>query len=125
MRHLARAAIESVAYQVRDVFEAMQSSAEGALSVLMVDGGVTRNEQLMQFQADILDVPVQRNDTAELSAVGAAYLTGLAIGVWPSTKEVAALPRSIKRFEPQLGAAARERLIDGWQMAVARTTLHP
>ncbi len=125
MSQLARATIESIAYQVRDVFEAMQSSAGGALSVLMVDGGVTRNEQLMQFQADILGVPVQRNDTAELSAVGAAYLAGLATGVWSSTDEIGVLPRSIVRFEPRMASAERARLISGWEDAVARTTLHP
>jgi glycerol kinase len=125
LAQLARAAIESIAYQVRDVFEAMQSAAGGALSVLMVDGGVTRNEQLMQFQADILGVPVQRNDTAELSAMGAAYLAGLATGVWSSTNELAALPRSIKRFEPAMGEVERARLVTAWQDAVARTTLHP
>ncbi len=123
--HLARAAIESVAYQVRDVFEAMQSSAGGALTVLMADGGPTRNEQLMQFQADIVGVPVQRNDTAELSGMGAAYLAGLATGVWSSTDELAALPRSIKRFEPIMESAKRDELVAGWQDAVARTTLHP
>jgi glycerol kinase len=122
---LARAAIEAIAYQVRDVFEAMQSSSVGTLNVLMADGGPTRNEQLMQFQADIIGVPVQCNDTAELSATGAAYLAGLATGVWSSTKELAALPRSIKRFEPDMPSAERERLIEGWQDAVARATLHP
>jgi glycerol kinase len=125
LQQLARAAIESIAYQVRDVFEAMQASAGGALSVLMVDGGVTRNEQLMQFQADILGVPVQRNDTAELSAMGAAYLAGLATGVWASTDELSALPRAIVRFEPAMAATERVRLVDGWHEAVARTTLHP
>ena len=122
---LARAAVESIAYQVRDVFEAMQSSAGGALSVLMVDGGVTRNEQLMQFQADIIGVPVQRNNTAELSAMGAAYLAGLATGVWATTNEIAMLPRSVDRFAPSMGADERNRLLAGWQDAVARTTLHP
>jgi glycerol kinase len=122
---LARAAIESIAYQVRDVFVAMQSSAGGTLCVLMVDGGVTRNEQLMQFQADILGVPVQRNDTAELSAMGAAYLAGLAVGVWATTDDLAALPRSIVRFEPAMAGSDRTGLINGWHEAVARTTFHP
>ncbi len=125
LRQLARAAIESIAYQVRDVFVAMQDASGGELSVLMVDGGVTRNEQLMQFQADILGVPVQRNNTAELSAMGAAYLAGLATGVWASTDEIAALPRSVDRFVPSMDTAERTRLVDGWQAAVARTTLHP
>jgi len=123
--HLARASVESIAYQVRDVFVAMQSSAEGALSVLMVDGGPTRNDQLMQFQADINGVPVQRNDTAELSAMGAAYLAGLASGVWTSLDEVAALPRATKRFEPAMDDGTRNQLLAGWQDAVARTTFHP
>lgn len=125
LRQLARAAIESIAYQVGDVFTAMQSASGGDLSVLMVDGGVTRNEQLMQFQADILGVPVQRNNTAELSAMGAAYLAGLATGVWASTAEIAALPRSVDRFEPAMDAAERARLQAGWQAAVARATLRP
>ena len=125
LAQLARAAIESIAYQVRDVFEAMQSAAGGELSVLMVDGGVTRNEQLMQFQADILGVPVQRNDTAELSAMGAAYLAGLATDVWSSTDEIAALPRAVDRFEPTMSEADRARLVAGWEEAVTRTTLHP
>ncbi len=122
---LARAAVDSIAYQVRDVFEAMQTASGGALQVLMVDGGVTRNEQLMRFQADILGVPVQRNDTPELSAMGAAYLAGLSTGVWASIDELAALPRTIDTFEPTMGAAERARLVDGWQDALARTTLHP
>jgi glycerol kinase len=125
LRQLARAAIESIAYQVGDVFTAMQSASGGDLSVLMVDGGVTRNDQLMQFQADILGVPVQRNNTAELSAMGAAYLAGLATGVWASTAEIAALPRSADRFEPAMDAAERARLLTGWQAAVARATLRP
>ena len=125
LTQLARAAIESIAYQVRDVFDAMQAASGGSLRVLMADGGVTRNEQLMQFQADILGVPVQRNDTAELSAMGAAYLAGLAVGVWTSLAEIGALPRSVDRFEPTMAAADRERLYAGWGDALARSTLHP
>ncbi len=125
LTQLARAAIESIAYQVRDVFDAMQAASGGSLRVLMADGGVTRNEQLMQFQADILGVPVQRNDTAELSAMGAAYLAGLAVGVWTSLAKIGALPRSVDRFEPTMAAADRERLYAGWGDALARSTLHP
>jgi glycerol kinase len=110
---------------VRDVFDAMQAASGGSLRLLMADGGVTRNAQLMQFQADILGVPVQRNDTAELSALGAAYLAGLAVGVWTSTDDIAALPRSVVRFDPVMPADERERIYVGWQDAVARTTLHP
>jgi glycerol kinase len=125
LAQLARATIESIAYQVRDVFEVMQAAHGGSLGILLADGGVTRNSQLMQFQADILGVPVQRNDTAELSAMGAAYLAGLAAGVWASTDEIAALPRSVVRFEPDMTADERERLYEGWLDAVARATLRP
>ena len=125
LSQLARATIESIAYQVRDVFDEMQAVGGGALDILLADGGATRNAQLMQFQADILGVPVLRNDTAELSAVGAAYLAGLAAGVWASTDDIAALPRSVERFEPRMSDHERERLYAGWQEAVARATLHP
>jgi glycerol kinase len=123
LKQLARAAIDSIAYQVRDVFDQMQVSGGADLRVLMADGGVTRNDQLMQFQADILGVPVQRNDTAELSAMGAAYLAGLATQMWPSTNAIAALPRSVARFEPTMPTTKREQLYDGWLDALARTTL--
>jgi glycerol kinase len=122
---LARATIESIAYQVRDVFEVMQAASSGSLAVLLADGGVTRNTQLMQFQADILGLPVQRNDTPELSAMGAAYLAGLASGTWASTDEIAALPRTVVRFEPRMAEADRDRLYSGWQEALARATLRP
>ncbi len=125
LEQLARAAIESIAYQVGDVFAAMQAASGGSLRLLMADGGVTRNATLMQFQADILGVPVQRNNTAELSAMGAAYLAGLASGVWNSTAEIASLPRSVDRFDPLMAADQRERLLVGWKDALARTTLRP
>lgn len=124
VEQVARAVIESIAYQIRDVFDVMQSETDDNLSVLLVDGGGTRNAQLMQFQADILGVTVQRNNTPELSAMGAAYLAGLGVGIWSSTEEVAYLHRSIDRFEPRLPAARRDQLYAGWQEAVARTKLH-
>jgi glycerol kinase len=122
---LARAAIESIAYQVRDVFEAMERASGASLAMLLADGGVTRNGQLMQFQADILGVPVQRDATPELSAMGAAYLAGLAVGTWASSDEIAALPRTREHFEPAMADAQRHRLYTGWQDAVARATLRP
>jgi glycerol kinase len=125
LEQLARAAIDAVAYQVRDVFDQMQSASDGDLRLLLADGGVTRNDQLMQFQADILDVPVRRNRTAELSAMGAAYLAGLATGVWTSLEEIEALPRAVDRFEPAMAAAERSRRYDGWQEAISRATLRP
>ena len=123
LAQLSRAAVESIGYQVRDVFDVMQAASGGSLRVLLADGGVTRNAQLMQFQADILGVPVQRNNTPELSAMGAAYLAGLATGVWGSTDEIAALPRSVDRFEPRMAHVEREHLHDGWREALARATL--
>jgi glycerol kinase len=125
LAHLARAAIESIAFQVRDVFEAMGAGIGEPPALLLADGGVTRNAQLMRFQADILGVPVQRNATAELSAMGAAYLAGLAVGTWASTDEIADLPREVERFEPAMGASQREALYAGWREALARATLRP
>lgn len=120
--HLARAAIEAVAYQVRDVFDVMQAEAATDLQVLLADGGATRNAGLMQFQADILGEPVLRNLSTDVSPLGAAYLAGLASGVWSSLDEIAALPRPRDRFDPHLPAAQREQYYTGWQQAVARTT---
>jgi glycerol kinase len=125
LAQLARASVEAIAYQVRDVFDVMQAASAGSLTVLLADGGVTRNAQLMQFQADILGVPVQRNDTPELSALGAAYLAGLGVGTWTSTDEVASLPRSVVRFEPDMAPAERERRYAGWQETLARAMLRP
>ena len=118
--HVARAVIESIAYQVRDVFDAMQEEAGIALSSLLADGGATRNDQLMQFQADILNCAVLRNSSPEVSPLGAAFLSGLAIGFWSNLDEVAALPREFERFEPKMPGSQRAELYAGWQAAVAR-----
>jgi glycerol kinase len=120
--HLARAAIESIAYQVRDVFDLMRAEAGADLQVLLADGGATRNELLMQFQADIIDRPVLRNLSTDVSPLGAAYLAGLATGVWSSLDEIAQLPRARDRSDPRMPAEERERSYTGWQRAVARTT---
>lgn len=122
--HLARATLESIAYQVRDVFDVMQAEAGTDLSVLLADGGASQNNFLMQFQADILGCPVQRNLSTDVSALGAAYLAGLATGLWPSEAEIAALPRAHDRFEPR-SDVDRDRLYAGWQAAVARTVFDP
>ncbi len=119
--HLARAVIESIAYQIRDVFDVIAEEAGEPLRVLLADGGASRNDQLMQFQADIVGCPVLRNNSTYLSALGAAYLAGLTVGVWSSPEEIAALPRSLDRFEPRLSDYERERLYTGWNQAVART----
>ncbi len=122
--HLARATLESIAYQVRDVFDAMRTDA-GTPSLLLADGGASRNDGLMQFQADVLGHPVVRNDSTDLSARGAAWLAGLAVGVWPSTEALARLPRQVTRFEPRMAAAERDRRYAGWQDAVSRARARP
>jgi glycerol kinase len=119
--HVARAAIESIAYQIRDVFEAMQSDAGAPLNTLLADGGAAANDLLMQFEADILDVPVLRSCVSDVSALGASYLAGLAVGLWSSLDEIAALPHPHDRFDPQMDADRRAALYDGWKQAVART----
>lgn len=119
--HLARATLESIAYQIRDIFDLMQSEAGMPLRTLLVDGGPSRNDLLMQFQADILNCPVQRTASADVSALGAAYLAGLTTGVWRSEAEIAGLSRSHEAFAPRMEGAERERLYAGWRLAVART----
>jgi len=123
--HAARAAIESIAYQVRDVFDAMERDAARPLPVLLADGGGTRNDLLMQFQADILGRPVLASATAELSALGVAWLAGLAVGVWRSLDELAALPRPERRFEPAMADTRRDSLYAGWREALQRAVLSP
>ena len=118
--HVARAVIESIAYQVRDVFDAMQEDAGITLSSLLADGGATRNDQLMQFQADILNCAVLRNSSPEVSPLGAAFLAGLGTGFWSTLEDVAALPRQFERFEPKMPDSQRAELYAGWQAAVAR-----
>jgi glycerol kinase len=119
--HLARATLESIAYQIRDVLESMESDAGVPLKVLLADGGGTRNNFLMQFQADILGRTVQRNNSADLSALGAAYLAGLATGIWRSETEIASLARHVDEFVPQMDKQRREELYYGWKDAVGRT----
>lgn len=123
LSHLARAAIEAIAFQVRDVFDVMQSEAGADLTVLLADGGASRNNLLMQFQADLLGRPVLRNTSAETSPLGAAYLAGLGIGIWQSLAEIEQLPRQRQRFEPQMPEHERTERYAGWQSAVTRALL--
>lgn len=123
--HLARATIESIAFQISDVFTAMRQEAGAGEGVLLADGGPTRNRLLMQFQADILGVPVLRSRVSDLSALGAAYLAGLAIHLWQDEAEIERLPRPHDRFEPQMSAAERGQRLAGWRAALARATLRP
>ena len=118
--HIARAALEGVAYQNVDVLTAMQKDAAIALTELRVDGGGARNDMMMQFQADILNVPVVRPVVTETTALGAAYLAGLAVGFWGSLDEIARQWRLARRFEPAMGGDERESRLARWQRAVER-----
>jgi len=120
MAHIARAAVESMAYQTCDVLDVMQKDAGLTLSRLKVDGGATVNDQLLQFQADLLGVPVCRPVGAEATARGAAYLAGLAVGVWSGLPELARIWKLEREFQPAMDPAVRKRLYTGWQKAVMR-----
>ena len=121
--HLARAAVEAIAYQVADVFSAMERAEGAAFPVLHADGGATRNSSLMQFQANILGRPVLRSENEDISALGASWLAGLALGWWSGLAELATLPRKIERFTPTMETPDRERLYCGWKAAVDRARL--
>ena len=119
--HVARATLDSIAYQVADVFDALCLDSGVPLPALFADGGASRNDLLMQFQADILGRPVIRNDSTDLSAIGAAWLAGLAVGFWKSQEELEALPRDTTRFEPHISADLRAQLTEGWRDALRRS----
>jgi glycerol kinase len=118
--HVARAGLESIAFQSAEVFEAMQRDAHRPLTELRVDGGAARNDLLMQFQADVMGVPVVRPQVTETTALGAAMLAGLAIGMW-SADELSTLWRAERRFEPMMSGDHRASLMDGWRRAVERS----
>ncbi|SEM04985.1 glycerol kinase [Variovorax sp. YR750] len=118
--HLARAALEAIALQTADVFEAMSNDARIALRELRVDGGASRNNMLMQLQADFLGAPVVRPQVTETTALGAAYLAGLATGVWRSVEELTSLWKVDRRFEPEYTGDRREEKLQRWRKAVER-----
>ena len=118
--HIARAVLESIAYQTRDVIEAMQRDSGITLQELRCDGGAAVNSLLMQFQADILGVPVEVPRIVDTTALGAAYLAGLAVGFWESRAELAQKWQLAQRYTPQLAEAERERLFRRWHQAVER-----
>jgi glycerol kinase len=120
-RHLARAALESICYQSRDVLEAMSADSGIHLQALRADGGAAANDLLMQLQADLLGAPVQRPTVTETTALGAAYLAGLAVGYWSDQDEIAALWQVEAEFEPTMPLARRDRLYGGWKRAVERS----
>lgn len=118
--HLARAAVESIAFQVADLLGAMESDAGLRLKELRVDGGAAVNASLLQFQSDLLRRPVVRPSTVETTALGAAYFAGLAVGYWKNRDEIAQLWRADQRFTPSGQPAAIKRHIEGWRRAVQR-----
>lgn len=121
--HIVRATLESIAYQTRDLVEAMQADAGEPLVELRVDGGAAANNFLMQFQADILGRAIVRPADIETTALGAAYLAGLAVGHWRSTGELEKFWRAERTFYPQLDESGREEHYDGWKKAVARARM--
>jgi glycerol kinase len=119
--HLGRAALEGISCQTKDVLDAMGEDAGKPVTELRVDGGASRNDLLMQIQADLLGVPVVRPKITETTAMGAAYMAGLGAGVWSSTDEIASMWAEERRFEPQMSQRRREFIRDRWREAVSRS----
>jgi glycerol kinase len=119
--HLARAALESIAFQVYDLVNAMKQDANYPLTTLRVDGGACKNDFLMQFQADILNIAVERPVCLELTALGAAYLAGLATGFWQSIDELEQVWQVEHRFEPTMPDTQRDKLLKVWHNAVSHS----
>jgi glycerol kinase len=118
--HIARAALESIAYQSADLLDAMQADAGTKLAELRVDGGAARNDLMMQFQSNLIGAPVVRPEITETTALGAAYMAGLAVGFWESGEEIASQWRTERRFEPQMPASRVDQLRGRWRQALER-----
>lgn len=119
--HFVRATLESLAYQAKDVLTAMEADSGISLKTLRVDGGAVKNNFLMQFQSDMLAVPVERPEINETTALGAAYLAGLAVGFWSDREEIATQWKKEKEFEPAMEEAKKDELYSGWKKAVNAT----
>ena len=119
--HLARATLEATAYQTRKIIEAMDQDSNVKLTSLKIDGGMVFNELLMQFQADILGVPVIQPTMSETTALGAAYSAGLAVGFWKTLDELSTLWEQGRVWLPEMSVENREKLYTGWKKAVTRT----
>ncbi|WYU53178.1 glycerol kinase GlpK [Bacillus sp. FSL K6-0047] len=119
--HIVRATLEALAYQTKDVMEAMESDSGLESKKLRADGGVVKNDFLMQFQSDLLDAPVERPTINETTALGAAYLAGLAVGVWKDKQEIADKWKVDRSFEPEMEKTERETLYGGWKTAIEAT----
>ncbi len=118
--HIVRAALEAMAYQTRDVIDCMVEAAGVAVPVVRADGGAAVNDLAMQFQSDILQVPVQRPHVVETTALGAAYLAGLAVGYWDSVDQITAHWQPARAYTPQMAAERGQHLYQRWQEAVRR-----
>jgi glycerol kinase len=118
--HIVRATLESIAYQTRDVVEVMSADAGIPIKEMRVDGGASTNDFLMQFQADILDVRVDRPAMVETTALGAAFLAGMGVGFWKGAEELGRARKGEKIFEPSMSDKEREGLYSGWKEAVSR-----
>ena len=119
--HIARAALESIAYQVCDIVQAMEKDSGIKITRLAVDGGASRNNFLLQFQSDVLSREVVRPRCVETTALGAAYLAGLAAGIWKDLNEVRGMLKEGRLFVPDMDVARREKLLGGWKTAVGKT----
>jgi glycerol kinase len=119
--HIARAALEATAFQTREVLDAMNKDSGVDLTALKVDGGMVYDELLMQFQSDILGVPVVRPQVAETTALGAAYAAGLAVGFWTSVEDLRTNWAKDKEWKPQMDATLRDKEYKNWKKAVTRT----
>jgi glycerol kinase len=119
--HIIRATLESIAYQTKDVIEAMIEDSGINLTALKVDGGATANNFLMQFQSDILNVNIERPEVTETTALGAAYLAGLAVGFWKSKGEISQYWSINRKFKPEMDEEKRNALYEGWEKAVGRS----
>ena len=119
--HIVRATLEAIAYQVKDVFEVVRSSYASEIPVVRADGGGSANQFLMQFQSDMLGIPVEVPEVTETTALGAAYLAGLAVGFWDSQPELSAQWRLGARYEPQMSRDEADKLYAGWQRAMDRS----
>ena len=119
--HIARAALEGIAFQVADILHAMEADSKIKLKELRVDGGASLNNLLMQFQSDLLDVPTVCPAVSETTALGAAYLAGLAVGYWKDVKEISAQWKVDRRFEPSMKDDVRAKLVGGWKKALDRS----
>jgi glycerol kinase len=121
--HIARAAIESIAYQTVDVLKAMEQDSQIEIKELRVDGGATKNNLLMQFQSDVLHTTVIRPTITETTALGAAFLAGLAVGYWSSINQIATLWQVEQKFTATMPQSQKETLLQGWKKAVEKTLL--